>query len=185
MAAHVHDGAAAGARDVIEPVGVRAGVFFALLDHVELAHRAFLHQLLGAAVLGREAERLRVHQLDLVLLRGLHHRQAGFERVRERLFDHDVFAGLRRRHRHFFVQVVGDAQHDHVHVFAIEELAVVGERVRDVPLAREGLERGFVHVADRHQLRFGNFLKRLRMQIGNKSTADQSHAHLVHGRLLP
>ena len=102
----------------------------------------------------------------------------------ERLLHHDVFARLRRRDRHFLMQIIGNAQHDHIDIFAVEELAMVGEGLRDIPVAGEGLQRVFVHVADGHQLRLGDFLESLRMQIGDKSAADQSDAHLVHGRLL-
>ena len=64
VAAHVQQHAAAGAVDVPEPGRVRAVVLLALLDQEDVAQRALVDQLLGADVLGREAELLGVHQLD-------------------------------------------------------------------------------------------------------------------------
>ena len=64
VAAHVHEDAAARARDVPEPVGVRPEVLLALLDEVDLAEGAFPRHLLGLDVLGREEELLGVHEED-------------------------------------------------------------------------------------------------------------------------
>jgi hypothetical protein len=62
VAAHVHENAAAGLLHIPKPGRVRPEMFFGLLDHVNLAERAFVGHLLGFDVFGSEEQFLGIHQ---------------------------------------------------------------------------------------------------------------------------
>src|SRR5207244_6807219 len=68
VTAHIKENAAAAAVRVPEPIGMGTGMFLALLDQVHFAQSAFVDKLLGADVLRREAEFLRVHELHAGLV---------------------------------------------------------------------------------------------------------------------
>ena len=143
-------------------------MLLALLHHVELPYGAFLHQLLGPHVLGREADGLRVHQLHLALLAGVDDGVRIFQGVGDRLLEDDVLPGFRGGDHDLAVEVVRDPHHNHVNILAIEQLPVVGRVGGDFPLARERFHVGLARRADRDEHRLRDFLKCLGVDTRRK-----------------
>ena len=132
MAAHVHEHAAARLLHIVEPVAVRARVLLQLLEHVDVAYRALLHEPPHALVLRREAQLFRVHQLATGRVAGRNHLVGLFERHAQRLFDDHVLSGSGGRQRGSMMQQVGKAD---VHDFAVrlgDRAIDVGEPMRNV-----------------------------------------------------
>ena len=121
VAAHVHQHAAAGLVDVPEPVAVGARVLLELLQHVDVADGALLHQRADALVLRREAQLLGVHQLPLVLAADGDHLVGLFERHAQRLLDDDVAAAVCGAERGLVMEEVRQADVDDLAVGLGEE----------------------------------------------------------------
>ncbi len=116
VAAHVLQGTSAALLHVPEPFRVRAEVPLRLFDEVNFSQRSLLHQLSCPNVLGSEDQFLGVQQMDAGSLARLDH-AVGFRQIHaEGFFAYHVFAGFRGRHGRFAVQVVGQAQRNHVHI---------------------------------------------------------------------
>jgi hypothetical protein len=98
VAAHVHRHPAAAAAHVPEPGGVWTVVLLRLLHQVDPAQRPLIDELLEADVLGREAQLLGVHELDLGLAAGVDHAVGLGEIKAEGLLADDVLAGRGRSH---------------------------------------------------------------------------------------
>ena len=106
MATEVHQRTAAGAVHVPEPRAVRAKMFFALFDEMDLAERSGIRHFLGFQIFWREEKLFAVHQQDAVLFGRGDHLLAFGDSHGQRLFADDMFASGRDVFGHLRVQAV-------------------------------------------------------------------------------
>ena len=93
MTAQVHEGAAAGAIDVPEPLAVRAEMLFALFDEIDFSEGAGIGHFFRFQIFRREEKLLAVHQQNAVAFRDGDHLLALRDGHGQRLFTDDMFAG--------------------------------------------------------------------------------------------
>ncbi len=137
VAAEVHEGAAAGAIHVPEPLAVRAEMLFALLDEIDFAEGAGVGHFFRLQVFRREDKLLAVHQQNAVAFGDGDHLLALRDGHGQGLFADDVFAGRGAVFGHLRVQAVRRGDGHHLDVFFFEHLAVVGEHARNVEFPGE------------------------------------------------
>ena len=182
MATHVHQRAATGLIEVVEPVAVRAGVLFALSQVIDRSERAFAHELPNTLVLRREAQFLGVHQLPIMSLARRDHLVSLFEGEAERLLDDDVLAGVRGSDRDVRVQVVRYADVRDVAVCTCKRLVEIGEPTRNPVLLCERARVLLAPRIDAGQLGIGNeAVVGLGMDVGDEPGADQEDFGSAHG----
>src|SRR5262249_12259247 len=95
----------------------------------------------------------------------------------------DVLAGLRGGDGGGAVQVVGQAEHDHVEVGKFVHLAVIGEPARDVVLLGEGLDVLLGGRADGDDLAVGYRAQGLEVDGRDELAADEADTDGFHGSL--
>jgi hypothetical protein len=137
MATHIEHHAAAGTADIPEPGRVGAGVFFGLSGKERFADRAFVDQLFDAYIFWGKQQLFGVHQQHAGFVAGRDHFVGLFKRDTQRFFDNDVFAGPGGIHNHLAVQVVRNADIDHIDIRFLQHGAVIAEGARDVAFLRE------------------------------------------------
>ena len=182
MAAHVHQRAAAGLIEVIEPVAVRSRVLFALTHVVDRSDGAFADELANAFVFRREAQFLGIHQLSVVHLARGDHRVGLFEREAQRLFKDHVFAGGGRRNRDARMKVIRQADVRDVVIGTREAFLEIGRPACDsVPLGQCS-RAAFGSRVDGHHFGVGHeAMVRLGMDVGDEPGAEQGDSGFAHG----
>ena len=149
-----------------------------------LPNAPHVEQLLQPDVFRREAQLLRVHQFHPGLAAGRDHAIRLGQIQAHRFLQHDVFACGRGVHGDLTMEVVGNAQYDHVDLIHLQHLAVVGEGMRDAVPPGEGLGVASGGRGHGQQLRVRRLPEGLRMDRGDELGADEANsdflAHNVH-----
>ena len=160
-------------------------MLLALPDQVDVAERPFVHKLLGAGVLGREAQLLPVHELDSGALAGGEHLVRLGERAGERLLAHHVLPRLGSCDDDVAMEVVRSAYADEVDVVVVQKGAVVRVPPGDgMPLGEAAgvvVRRG----SDGQNRRVGHVSEGLGVEVRDEAGAHQAHSDLPHGCVRP
>jgi hypothetical protein len=178
MAAHVDDRAAAGDRLVPEPIAVRARVRFTAARPQHLAQRPALHRM-------KRLERFRrIHEVFQIpgehprLLDRFQHPFRFFRRATQRLGAQNGLARLRRQRHRFFMQIIGQPNHDHIRVRVVDGLLDAVRDFRNAPLVGKFLRLRQVARTDHPHPVTTVLVQRLRIEAANQAGAK--HRDFMH-----
>src|SRR5438132_3633553 len=91
-----------------------------------------------------------------------------------------MLACRRGIHGGLAMQVIGQAQRDHLNFLELEQLMIIREPPGNVMFLRKSLHVRLRRRGDGNDLRLRNTLECFRMKLGNELGTDDAHAYWIH-----
>ena len=181
MAAHVHDRAAAGLFDVVEPVAVRPAVLFALAHLEDPADGPLVHELADPLVFGGKAKLLGVAELPLGRTAGGDHFVGLIQVEGQGFLNDDMFAGVGGGEHGPVMQGIGEADVHHVAAGLRDGGVQVGEGLGDAVFPGKGARASRFAGVNGHDLGVRHKpLVGFDVNIGDETGPEQCDFGLVH-----